>query len=76
MTVVLNKVKAESNVLKREVVGYKEDTKEKAERSRSEVEAEERAVKEEEEAALQDMIQAEVEYWESQERDLIEDYDR
>ena len=50
----------------------KEDTKEKAERSRAEVEAEERAAKEEEEAALQDMVQVEVEYWENQERDIIE----
>ena len=32
----------------------------------------ERLAKEEEEAALQDMIQAEVEYWESQERAMIE----
>ena len=36
LTVVLNKVKAESNGLKRSMVGAKEDTKEKAERSRSE----------------------------------------
>ena len=63
LTVVLNKVKAESNGLKRAMVGAKEDTKDKTERSRAEVEAEERAAKEEEEAELQDMVQAEVEYW-------------
>ena len=49
----------------------KEDTKDKAERSKAEVEAEERAAKEEEEAALKDMVQVEVEYWESQERAMI-----
>ena len=54
------------------VVGSKEDTKEKAESSRAEVEAEYRAAKEEEEAALQDMVQAKVEYWESQERAMVE----
>ena len=36
------------------------------------VEAEERAAKEEEEAAIQDMVQVEVEYRESQERAMIE----
>ena len=46
LTVVLNKVKAESNVFKKAVVGAKEDNKEKAERSRAEVEAEERSAKE------------------------------
>ena len=69
---VLNKVKAESNELKREMVG----SKDKAEMSREEVYAEERAEKEEEEAALQDMIQAEVEYWESQKMAMIEEYAR
>ena len=49
----------------------KYDTKEKSKRSRVEVEAEERAAKEEEEAALQDMVQVKVEYWESQERAMI-----
>ena len=63
---VLNKVKSASNGLNRAVVGSKEDTKDKAERSRAELEAEERSEKEEEEASLQDMIQAELEYWESQ----------
>ena len=65
LTVILNKFKAAFKVLKREMVGAKEETKEKAERSREEVETEERAAKEEEEAALQDMIQDEVEYLES-----------
>ena len=46
------------------------------ERSRVEVETDEREAKEEEEAAPQDMIQAEVEYWESQERAMIEEYAR
>ena len=73
---VLNKVKAKSNELKREMVGSKEETKDKAEMSREEVDAEERAAKEEEEAALQDMIQAEVEYWESQKMAMIEEYAR
>ena len=41
LTVILNKVKAESNVWKRAMVGAKEDTNEKAERSGVEVEAEE-----------------------------------
>ena len=50
----------------------KEDTKEKVERSRAEVEAEERAAKEEEEASLQDMVQVKVEYWENQERAMID----
>ena len=50
----------------------KDDTKETAKRSRAGVEAEERVAKEEEEAALQDMVQVEVEYWESQERAMIE----
>ena len=50
----------------------KDDTKEKAKRSRAGVEAEERAAKEEEEAALQDMVQVEVEYQESWERAMIE----
>ena len=40
--------------------------------SRAGVEAEEGAAKEEEEAALQDMIQSEVEYWESQERAMVD----
>ena len=39
LMVVLSKVKDESNVLKREMVGSKEDTKEKLEMSRAEVEA-------------------------------------
>ena len=42
------------------------------ERSRVEVETDEREAKEEEEAAPQDMIQAEVGYWESKERAMIE----
>ena len=46
LTVVLNKVKDESIGFKRAMVGSKEYTKEKAERSRVEVEAEERAAKE------------------------------
>ena len=58
--------------MKRAIVGSKEYTKWKAERSREEVEAEEKAANEEEEAALHDMVQAEVEYWESQESALIE----
>ena len=41
-----------------------------------EVEANERAAKEEEEAALHEIIQSEVEYLESKERDLIEEYTR
>ena len=40
-------------------------------RSRAEVESEERATKEEEEAVLQGMVQVGVEYWESQERAMI-----
>ena len=75
-TDVLNKVNAEFNGLKREMVGAEEETKEKSERSRAEVESEEREAKEEEEAALQDMIQAKVEYWESHERAIIEEYAR
>ena len=50
----------------------KDDTKEKSKRSRAGVEAEEKVAKEEEEAALQDMVQVKVEYWESQERAMIE----
>ena len=50
----------------------KDDTKEKAKRSRAGVEAEERTAKEEEEAALHDMVQVEVEYWDSKDRDMIE----
>ena len=42
------------------MIGAKEDTKEKAERSRLEVVAEERKANVEEEAALQNMVQAEV----------------
>ena len=76
LTYVLNKVKDEFNGLKRAIVGSEEETKEKSERSRAEVEAEERVAKEEEEAALQDMIQSEVEYWDSQERVLIGEYYR
>ena len=76
LTDFLSKVKATYNGLKREMVGAEEDTKEKAERSREEVEVEEKGAKEKEEAALQDMIQAEVEYWESQERSMIEEYSR
>ena len=76
LTEVLKTVKSASNGLKRAMVGSEEETKEKAERSRAKVEAEETAAKVEEEAALQDMIQARVEYWESQERDMIEEYDR
>ena len=34
------------------------------------------ASKEEEEAALQDMIQAKVEYWESREMAMFEEYSR
>ena len=71
LTVVLNKVKAESKGTKRAMVGSKEDTKEKAEKSRAEEDADERTAKEEEGAALQDMVQAEVEYWESQDRAMI-----
>ena len=56
LTEVLNKFKAEFNGLKRAMVGAEEETKEKAEMSRAEVEAEERAAKKEEEAAPQDMI--------------------
>ena len=44
--------------------------------SRAELEAEDRVEKEEEEAALQDMIQSELEYWESQERVVIGEYYR
>ena len=76
LTDVLNKVKAESNGLKRAIVGSKEETKDRLERSRAGVDSEERASKEEEEAALQDMIQSEVEYWESQERAMVEEYAR
>ena len=72
LTVVLKKVKAESNILKKAMVGANKYTKEISERSRADIEAEERAAKEEEEAVLQDMVQAEVEYWESQERAMIE----
>ena len=50
----------------------KDDTKEKAKRLRAEVEAEEREGKDKEDAALHDMVQVEAEYWESQERDMIE----
>ena len=39
-----------------------------------EEEAEDRASNEEEETALQHMIQDKVEYWESQYRDMIEEY--
>ena len=39
---VLNKAKASSNGLKRAMVGDEEETKEKAERSRAEIEEEER----------------------------------
>ena len=46
------------------------------ERSRSEEEAEERTSNEEKEAALQDMIQDKVEYWESQYKDMIEEYSK
>ena len=49
----------------------KDDTKEKSKRSRAGVEAEEKVAKEEEEAALQDMVQVKVEYWESQDRAMI-----
>ena len=45
LTVILNKVKAASNGLKSEMVGAEEETKEKAERSMADVEAEERAEK-------------------------------
>ena len=65
LTEILHNVKAASNGLKRAMVVSKEDTNGKAERSRAEEEAEERASKKEEEAALQDMIQSKVEYWES-----------
>ena len=60
MTYFLNKFKYKFNRLKRAMFGSEEDTKEEAERSRADIEAEERAAKEEEEAELQDMIQAEV----------------
>ena len=40
LTDILKKVNAESNRLKRAMVGAKEETKEKAESSRAEVEAE------------------------------------
>ena len=53
LTDILNKFKAAFNCLKRAIVGSEEETKEKSERSRAEVEAEERVAKEEEEAALQ-----------------------
>ena len=76
LKVKFNKFKAASNVLKRAIVEAKEETKEKVERSRAEVEADERAAKEEKEAALHDMIQAEVEYWKIQERAMIEEYAR
>ena len=46
LTDVLNKVNAALNGLKRERVGSEEDTKEKAERSMADVEAEERAIEE------------------------------
>ena len=46
MTDILNKAKDTTNILKRVMVGAKEDTKEKLERSRSELEAEERVMKE------------------------------
>ena len=39
LTVVLNKVKAESNGFNSAMVGAKEDTKDKSERSRAEVES-------------------------------------
>ena len=70
----MHNVKASSNGLKWAMVVSKEDTKEKAEWSRAEEEAEERASNEEEESALKDMIQDKVEYWESQYRDIIEEY--
>ena len=60
LTDVLNKIEAASNRLKRVMVRFERDTKEKVERSRAEIEAVERAAKEEKEAALQDMIQTEV----------------
>ena len=62
LTDVLNKFKAASNGLKRAMVGSEEETKEKSEISRAEVEADERAAKDEEDASIHDMIQAEVEY--------------
>ena len=46
LTEILNKVEALSNGLKRVMVVAKEETKEKAERSREELEAEEGSVKE------------------------------
>ena len=76
LTDVLNKVEAAYNGLMREMVGVEEETNEKSERSRAEVESEERSDKEEEEAVLQGTIQAEVEYWEIQERAMIEEYAR
>ena len=76
LTEILHNVQAESSILKRAMVVSKEETKEKAKISRAEEEAEERASKKEEEAALQDMIQAKVEYWESQEEAMIEEYAR
>ena len=52
LTDVLNKIKDSSIGLKRTVGGSEEDTKKKAERSRTEIEAEKRDVNEEYKAAL------------------------
>ena len=70
---VLNKVRSAYNRLKRAMVGYEEDTKEKAGKSRTEEEAEEMAEKAEDEPPLQYMILAEVHYWKSWVMAMIEE---